>query len=360
MHRFIAAAVVLVTASHAWADQPPPTTTPLTPTPTPASTLGAPAAPVPIATDEPAPSSDPPAPSDQPAPTGSAAGIDHDLIEGRTFAAESLDVTSLAGSSDPRGYAKDWMVAPPGYNLGGELRFITAASSPDGPRIKFTDFALLRLHTRITMNRRIELSGSIDLLSKQPDTRHDTIAQGGGLGLKVATSRRTAVATAVSGGPTMGDDGLWGSVATGVVHRSRIEQFLAFQVGGGASALGLRQDRLDPRWQADLDFSAQLVLHAPRGELALWTGADLAFPVAHSSGLAPSSRLDVTVGTVFSAVKDWDLYAAFTIRDRGTTELPLTNVPIADGGFDQRQVIVGISRRFTARGQGTLWALATE
>lgn len=261
---------------------------------------------------------------------------------------------------DVRSYAKDWLVAPPGYNIGGELRFITAPTSPDGPRIRFTDFAILRFHSRITVSKRIELSGSIDLLSKQPDTRHDTVAQGGALGLKVATSRATAIASAIAGGPTMGDDGFWGSVTTGAIHRSRIEDFLAFQFGGGASATALRQHDMDPRWQADLDFSSELVLHAPKGEAALWMGVGMAFPVVHSSGLAPSSRLDVTLGAVFSAVKDWDLYAAFTYRDRGATELPLTTLPIADGGFDQRQIVIGITRRFTARGQGTLWALASE
>lgn len=317
--------------------------------------------------DEPAPAA-PPAPAedarpepptdDEPTADVEPAAKPSTGDEPRVLAAEAADYVVAGGlSSDVRSYAKDWMVAPPGWNIGGELRFITAATSPDGPRIRFTDFAILRFHSRITVSRRIELAGSLDLLAKQPDNRHDTIAQGGSLGLKIAASRRTAIATALAGGPTLGDDGFWGSAATGAVHRSRIEEFLAFQFGGGASATALRQDDLDPRWQADLDFSSELVLHSPRGEVALWGGVGMAFPVVHSDGLEPSSRLDVTVGTVYSAVKDWDLYVAFTYRDRGATELPLTTLPIADGGFDQRQLVFGITRRFTARGRA-LWALA--
>lgn len=346
MHRLAAAVLVLTSAGLAWAGDPIPTQ-----------------AAVPPATDDPGTSTAAPAPAAKPSPPVDEPPPSTSDVEGepvRAMAASDYVLSSEAGISDVRSYAKDWLVAPPGYNIGGELRFITAATSPDGPRIRFTDFAILRFHSRITVSKRIELAGSIDLLSKQPDTRHDTILQGGTLGLKVATSRRTAIATAIAGGPTMGDDGFWGSAATGAVHRSRIEEFLAFQFGGGAAATALRQDDMDPRWQADLDFSSELVLHAPKGEVALWTGVDMAFPVVHSSGLEPSSRLDVTVGGVFSAVKDWDIYTAFTYRDRGSTDLPLTTLPIADGGFDQRQIVVGIARRFTARGQGTLWALATD
>ena len=272
---------------------------------------------------------------------------------------DSSEIRTLGGSAgDVRSYTRDWLVAPPGYNLGGELRFITASTSPDGPRVKFTDLALLRLHSRWTATRRIELSGSIDLLAKQPDSRKDLFFQGGSIGLKIATSRATAIAAGVSGGPTMGDDGFWGSVATGIIHRSRIEEFLAFQYGGGATATALRVADADPAWQAGLGASSELVFHTPRGEWAMWTGFELELPLVHTDTLDPRSRLSVTIGTVFAAVKDWDLYAAFAWRDRGTTELPATTLPIIDGGFDQKQFSIGLTRRFSVRGKSSKWALA--
>jgi hypothetical protein len=309
-----------------------------------------------------APAPPTPAPAAPPAvePAAPAAAPDPVPVHDEPARADYGETVMLAGSTsdDLRSYAKDWMVAPPGYNIGGELRFITAATSPDGPRIHFTDMALLRMHARWTASKRIELAGSIDLLAKQPDTRKDFLLQGGNLAMKIATSHATAISAGVSGGPTMGDTGLWGSLAAGVVHRSRIEEFLAFQYSGGAVATALREDKLDPRWEADLAASSELVFHTPRGEWAMWLGCDLGFPVAHSSGLDPRSRLGVSIGTIFAAVQDWDIYTEFTWRDRGTTTLPATTLPIVDGGFDQRQLVVGITRRFTARGQGTLWALA--
>lgn len=328
----LASAVTLVPAL-ALADQPAPEPTPV-------------AVPPPA---EPAERDEPPATDAQPVST-----------RADTTSFDASEVRTLGGSEaiDVRSYAKDWLVAPPGYNIGGELRFITASTSPDGPRIKFTDLALLRLQTRWTASRRIELSGSVDLLAKQPDSRKDIFIQGGGLGVKIATSKANAIAAGLSGGPTMGDDGFWGSVGTGVIHRSRIEEFLAFQYGGGASATGLRMNGADPIWQAGLAASSELVFHTPRGEFATWLGFDLELPIVHSDALDPRSRLGVTVGMVFAAVKDWDLYTTFSWRDRGTTDIPATTLPIIDGGFDQKQFAVGLTRRFSVRGKSAKWALA--
>ena len=299
-----------------------------------------------------------PALADEPAPaapdptrvTEGALGV----AAGRSYGeAIELDIV------EPRSYAKGWLVAPPGWTFGGQMKFITADTSLFGTnqRLRFADMAVLSLETRITASKRIELSGSIDMLAKQPDGSTEPIPQGGSLGAKIATSRKVALTAGISGGPTLGVDGLWGSTGLGIIHRSRIEQFIAFQVGAGALATALRRDDMANEWQADVVGSSELVFHTPRGEWAMWGGFGLALPAVHSEGISPSTRLDVTVGTVFSAVKDWDLYAAFTLRDRGTTDMPGTVLPIADGGFDQKQVVVGITRRFTQRGT-SLWALS--
>ncbi|HVV87159.1 MAG TPA: hypothetical protein VHE35_29165, partial [Kofleriaceae bacterium] len=264
----------------------------------------------------------------------------------------------ISDGQDVRSYAKNWLVAPPGWTFGGQMKFITANTSLFGAnqRLRFADLAVLGLDTRITLGRRLELSGGLDVLAKQPDGGTEPIPQGGNLGLKVATSRTVALTASVSGGPTLGD-GLWGSGGLGVVHRSHIEEFLAFQVGAGASTTVVHQADMENEWQADLVGSSELVFHTPRGEWAAWGGLGLALPAVHSEGITPSTRLDVEVGTVFSAVRDWDLFAEFILRDRGTTDMPGTTLPIADGGFDQKQVIIGITRRFTQRGS-SLWAMA--
>lgn len=275
----------------------------------------------------------------------------------RPVAAGVASGLSSGGSTDPRSHASGWLVAPPGWNVGGEMRFITAESAPTGERIKLTDMALLRLRARWTATRRLGLSASADVLAKQLDTTHEPLLQGGSLSAKLATSKTVALAAGVSGGPTLGG-GWWGDTSAGVVHRSRIEDFISFQVGAGGLAIMVNAEDTARTWQADATGSAELTFHTPRGEWAMWFGTELALPVAHADTIDPSTRLDLTMGTVFSAVRDWDLYAEFTFRDRGTTKLPATILPIIDGGFDQRQVVVGIIRRFTKERGASRWVLA--
>jgi hypothetical protein len=267
------------------------------------------------------------------------------------------EVLTIGGGTDPRSYAADWLVAPPGWNFGGEMRFLTAESAPTGERIKLTDMALLRLRTRWTLGRRIELAASADVLAKQLDTTHEPLLQGGSLSAKLATSRTVALAAGVSGGPALGS-GWWGDAAVGVVNRSRIEDFISFQVGAGGAATVVDPRAAARMWQADVTGSAELTFHTPRGEWALWFGTELAFPVVHADTIDPSTRLDLTIGTVFSAVRDWDIYTELTFRDRGTTKLPGTVLPIIDGGFDQRQFVVGLTRRFARARGASRWVLA--
>jgi hypothetical protein len=302
--------------------------------------------------DDPAPSAAAPAPQAVP----SEAAAPRSAAEAPPRAVTS-EVLAVGGSTDPRSYARGWLVAPPGWNIGGEMRFLTAESAPSGERIKLTDMALLRLRTRWTASRRLELSASADVLAKQLDTMHEPLPQGGSLAAKLATSRTVALAAGVSGGPALGS-GWWGDASAGVVHRSRIEDFISFQVSAGGLGTLVHEKATPRKWQADVTGSAELTFHTPRGEWAMWFGTELAFPVVHADSIDPSTRLDLTIGTVFSAVRDWDLYAEVTYRDRGTTKMPETILPIVDGGFDQRQIVVGITRRFAETRGASRWVLA--
>jgi hypothetical protein len=73
---------------------------------------------------------------------------------------------------------------------------------------------------RYTAARRVELFGSLDALAKQPAYSDAGPLQRASLGLKLAVSPKWALATATSGGPTIADDGLWGSAATAMVFRA--------------------------------------------------------------------------------------------------------------------------------------------
>jgi hypothetical protein len=67
-------------------------------------------------------------------------------------------------------------------------------------------------------------------------------------------------------------------------------------------------------------------------------------PVSGMS-LDPRPRLDINVGAAVRLADMWDLSVELSIIDRGDAADPATRLPILDGGFDQIQVSVGVSRR---------------
>jgi hypothetical protein len=58
-------------------------------------------------------------------------------------------------------------------------------------------------------------------------------------------------------------------------------------------------------------------------------------------------RLNLEAGAALSLRADgWNVYASYTIVDRGELDKPETTLPILDGGFDQQQVVIGVEYRF--------------
>ena len=249
---------------------------------------------------------------------------------------------------DVRTNLSDWAVGPPGWDVGGEMVFITSdLGLADDRPLKLTDVGILRARLRYTATRRIELSAAVDALAKQPAYTDELAFQGGRGAMKIAVSRAWALAAGVAGGPALGD-GQWGSAATGVVYRKHPHETLSFQLHGGALATALRLPADDP-WLTEVTAGGRIMLHTPNGWFGAWAGAELAFPVVHHEALDPATRLDVELGMAYAVVDDWDLFVEASIRDRGDAGLPATQLPILDGGFDQRQLIVGVVRRFDGK-----------
>jgi hypothetical protein len=58
----------------------------------------------------------------------------------------------------------------------------------------------------------------------------------------------------------------------------------------------------------------------------------------------PQARVDFHLGSVLALVPDWDLFVDFAVIDRGDLSNASTRLPILDGGFDQEQILFGITR----------------
>lgn len=296
------------------------------------------AAPIARADDPPAPPAEPPPAAPPPVDPGSR-GM-------------QLDAETISGTyGDVRDNVNDWAVGPPGWDVGGELRLITSDQGlGTGSRLKLSDIGLLRARLRATASRRIETFGGLDILAKQPSYADELVFQGATFGVKVAVSRKWALSTSLSGGPTLDHSGFWGGGGTAMIYRAHPDETLSFQVSAGAQATALRLDdtEMDP-WLAEASGGGMIMIHSPNGWFGMWLGAELDVPVVHSDGIDPATRLDLTVGTVYAVVKDWDIYIEAGIYDRGDEGHPETQLPILDGGFDQRTIVVGVTRRFQGK-----------
>jgi hypothetical protein len=268
------------------------------------------------------------------------------------------DVIMVSASSSHRGVADDYLVLPEGGELTGQMRFVTAEPSLGGKALSFSDLALFGLSTRWSLGRHVELSGGVELLPKQPSYTSESTWQGAGAGLKVMIGTRSAIALGADLGPLLDHDGRFYRASASVEHRVPIHDFLTFDLRGGADTVSV----LDPSRRAmvaEAAGEARALFHSDRGEWGGWVGLGYAVPFAHSGedpttqmSVDPRPRLDFHIGSVLALVQEWDLFVDYAVIDRGDLSNPATRLPILDGGFDQRQIVFGVTRHVGGRSNG--------
>lgn len=259
---------------------------------------------------------------------------------------------SLAVDRSHRGVSQGYLVMPSGGELSAQMRFITADRMLEGDSLKFTDLALFGLSARYSLFSRLELGASVHLLPKQPSTTDEKPWQSVGGHLRSPLGKNVALQLSVAGGHLMSHSGKWVSEALTLEWKKPIHEIMDFNVRGGVSGLGLDAPSSPSRaFITEVGFNTTALFHDPRGHFGAWVGIGYAVPV-QSSGkdpttnllIDPQPRLDFHAGTVLSLVKKWDLYVDFAIVDRGDAGIAGTQLPILDGGFDQKQVVFGITR----------------
>lgn len=93
---------------------------------------------------------------------------------------------------------------------------------------------------------------------------------------------------------------------------------------------------------------------------SMWVGVNYAVPFVsrpraraadpERGYLDPQVRLNLEAGGSLSLHSDdWNVYASYTIVDRGELDKPETTLPILDGGFDQHQIAIGVQYHFEPR-----------
>jgi hypothetical protein len=258
-----------------------------------------------------------------------------------------LNSAPMAGlSSEPASKSSNSLILPTGHlELGGELALVTCDECPLlEDSAKLTDIALFRGLLRHSLGERLELIAGTSLLAKQPEPFDAAVWQGSSLGLRVAFAEVFASEAVAAVGPLLGRDGTYGQLGTGLRTKLKADSALRFELalGGLFTSLG-REDAEGLHWIEELTghFETQFGERGGGG----WVGIGYAVPVAHSELLDPGPRLDLDVGGVVT-FDAWDLYAIYTIVDRGDVSRPESTLPILDGGFDQHRVTLGVRHRF--------------
>ena len=274
---------------------------------------------------------------------------------GRSAAAETEEGHDAAPQVERsfRGVAQDYLVLPSGGELTAQMRFLTADALLDGERLRFTDLALFGLAARWSLFSKLELSASVELLPKQPATTSEKPWQSVGATLRSPLGRRVALALSGGGGHLLAHNGMWARSSLSVEWKKPVHDILAFDVEAGVNGLGLaaKDTTSSTAFMTEVTFRTNALFRAPRGQWGGWLGIAYSIPVQASGRdpttemlIDPQPRVNFHAGTVLSLVDNWDLFVDFAIVDRGDGSDRRTQLPILDGGFDQQQVIFGVTR----------------
>ena len=176
-------------------------------------------------------------------------------------------------------------------------------------------------------------------------------------GRKRSMRRGFGAGLGVAAGPLFGAHGVFYRAGPGLSWKPSVSEYLRFVVGAGNAwtILDYQATSGSAFWLGEVVTHAETQIGDKSA--SMWVGMDYAVPFAsrpHASApdpargyLDPQVRLNLEVGGALSLHADgWDVYATYTIVDRGELDKPETTLPILDGGFDQQQIAIGVEYRF--------------
>lgn len=285
---------------------------------------------------------------------------------GGTAAAEAVDVEGTVATAQMsisagshRGVSRDYLVAPSGAEVTGQMRFVMAEPLLGGEEMKFSDLALFGIGGRWSLFSKLELSLEASFLAKQPSFTDEKPWQSIGGAVRSPIGRRAALQISAAGGHLIDHEGMWTKEALLVQWRKPIARIMQFDLAGGVDGVSLSAPDAPSAFISEVAVSGSVLFRDPRGFTGAWVGLGYAVPVAYrgqdpTTGMSvdPQPRLDFRIGAVLSLVDRWDVFAELAVVDRGDVEDPATRLPILDGGFDQRQIIFGVTRHIETKRRG--------
>jgi hypothetical protein len=148
-------------------------------------------------------------------------------------------------------------------------------------------------------------------------------------------------------------DGEWLRQSAMLEWKHTLNEFVAFDIQGGADEIELEAPGASGANLTEVAVQTSSFFREPTGHWGAWLGVTYAVPVEHAGvdpttemAIDPQPRIDLDIGTVLAIVPEWDLFITAAIINRGDLANRATMLPILDGGFDQRQLVLGVTRHF--------------
>src|SRR4051812_36438928 len=88
--------------------------------------------------------------------------------DGQEDGARAGETLAVIDGGSRRGISQDYMVLPSGGELTGQMRFVMAEPALGGGELKFSDLGLFDLAGRWSLHPKLEISGTVTLVPKQP------------------------------------------------------------------------------------------------------------------------------------------------------------------------------------------------
>lgn len=257
----------------------------------------------------------------------------------------------IRGTGSHRGVAQNYLVLPSGGEITGQMRFLMSEPMFDNEAMKFSDLALFGIGARWSLFSKLELALEGNFLAKQPSFTDEKPWQSVGGTLRSPLGKNAALQIGAAGGHLIAHEGMWTKESLMIQWRHPIHEFLKFDIAGGMDGVSLGAPNAGSAFITEVALATSALFSEPGGHWGAWIGMAYAVPVAFRGqdpttemSVDPQPRLDFRVGTVLSLERKWDLFVEFAVVDRGDIKDPATRLPILDGGFDQRQVIFGVTR----------------
>jgi hypothetical protein len=251
--------------------------------------------------------------------------------------------------------------------VAAEVARVTGPELDPATPYQLGDYTRLSLDGRLSLGERFEVAGGVSLPPKRSEVTDVPTIVGGFALARLALGPRSSLFTQAFAERLLPlrrprDDGAWGAASLGLDAREYVDRerrWLAFAgtlgaTGGRTIAAG--GDSVPWLLEAQAGGAAHVMAMDDDGNdgVGVAAGIDFAFPVLHGGRafwvagapeLRPQTRADLHLAVYATLSTGWDITMKILWLERGDANVPETILPVLSGGYDQRQLVIGVTYR---------------